>query len=159
MAKKTEISKIKTESKKLTQKVLKLLDVVASVDSEVSDDVIKIDIEGDDLGLLIGYRGENVESLQLILGVMLNRQLGSEKWVPVLVDVGGWRQQREESLRALVKREIENMAPDQLSVELPTMPPAQRRSVHLLVSESEGLESESVGEGADRRVVIKRVGE
>lgn len=158
MAEKNPSSKIKSESKKIAEKTLKLIDVNAIVNVESRDDLIKINIDGEDLGLLIGYRGENIESFQLLLGIIINRTLELAQWRPVLVDVGGWRQQREEALRILVNKEIENISAEQASVELPPMPPAQRRSVHLLVGEHEGLTSESAGEGENRHVVIKKTG-
>ena len=158
MVNKTENSKVEKEAASLTKKILKMLGVEASVEVETQEDLIKIKIDGSDLGLLIGYRGENLESLQLLLGMMLNKGVGEQVWQPVLVDVGGWRKMREEALRALVEREVEKLSASRNSVELSPMPPAQRRTVHILVKQFEGLASESVGEGEDRHVVIKRVG-
>ena len=156
MAEKNTPSKIKSEAKKTTQKLLKFISVDANVDIEVQEDVIKVNIEGEDLGLLIGYRGENIESFQLILGIILNKNLGLEDWRPLLVDVGGWRKQREESLRVLVSKEVEKISENESSVELPPMPPSQRRSVHILVGEYDDLTTESAGEGENRHVVIRK---
>lgn len=156
MAEKNTTSKIKNEAKKTTEKILKLLDVEAAVEVEAQEDLIRVNIEGEDLGLLIGYRGENIESFQLVLGIILNKNLELENWRPVLVDVGGWRKQREETLRVLVSKEVERISDSEPSVELPPMPPAQRRLVHILVGEHDGLTSESSGEGANRHVVIRK---
>lgn len=156
MAEKNTPDKIKIEAKKTTEKILKFTGVDANVDVEVQEDLIKVNIEGEDLGLLIGYRGENIESFQLILGIILNKNLELENWRPVLVDVGGWRKQREESLRMLVSKEVEKISENEPSVELPPMPPAQRRSVHILVGEYDGLTTESAGDGANRHVVIRK---
>ena len=157
MAEKNTPSKIKSEAKKTTEKILKFTGVDANVDIEMQEDLVKVNIEGEDLGLLIGYRGENIESLQLILGIILNKNLGLENWKPVLVDVGGWRKQREESLRVLVSKEVEKISENEPSVELPPMPPTQRRTVHILVGEYSGLTTESAGDGANRHVVIRKV--
>ena len=156
MVEKNTPSKIKSEAKKITEKILKFIDVNANVDIEAQEDLVKVNIEGEDLGLLIGYRGENIESLQLILGIILNKNLGFENWRPVLVDVGGWRKQRDEVLKILVSKEVEKISEEEPSVELPPMPPSQRRSVHILVGEYEGLTTESAGEGANRHVVIRK---
>lgn len=156
MAEKNTPDKIKTEAKKTTEKVLKFTGVDANVDIEVREDLIKVNIEGEDLALLIGYRGENIESFQLILGIILNKNLKLENWRPVLVDVGGWRKQREESLRVLVSKEVEKISENEPSVELPPMPPAQRRSVHILVGEYDGLTTKSEGDGVNRHVVIRK---
>ena len=158
MVSKSEFVKIKKETKVFTEKLLGLLDVKAKVEVEADADLIKVMISGEDLGLLIGYRGENLESLQLILGIAINKKLSLEPRMPVVVDIDGWRQQREESLRSLVEKEIKNISSKNPSVELPPMPPSQRRTVHLLVKEQDGLTSESSGEEPNRYVVIKKVG-
>ncbi|MDP2720578.1 MAG: R3H domain-containing nucleic acid-binding protein [bacterium] len=157
MASKTKDKEIIDEAKKLTKDLLKLIGIEAKVVAVGEDDLVKVDINGDDLGLLIGYRGENLESLQLVLGVILNKKLNLDPWRPVLLDVGGWRQQSEESLRNLIAKEVEKLSSEAKSVEMPPMPPAQRRTVHLLITDYDGLTSESVGEEPNRRVVIKKV--
>ena len=157
MAGKIKSDKIKKEAQTFTAKLLKLMGVDGEIEVEVDEELIKIMISGGDLGLLIGYRGENLESLQLVLGIALNKKLSLEPRMPVIVDVDGWRQQREESLRFKVEKEIANISSVRTSVELPPMPPTQRRSVHLLVKNYEGLTSESTGEEPNRRVVIKKV--
>lgn len=156
MAEKNKSTKINKEIQKLTQDLLTLMGLKAEIEVVDNEDFIAVNIEGDDLGLLIGYRGENVESFQLILGLLINRKLSFENWRPILVDVGGWRKQREESLKSLVEKEIQNMAPDQESVDLPPMSPTQRRSIHLIVEDREGFSSSSAGEGSGRHVVITR---
>lgn len=157
MAGKIKSDKIKKEAQTFTTKLLKLIGVDGKVEAEVDEELIKIMISGEDLGLLVGYRGENLESLQLVLGIALNKRLSLDPRMPVIVDVGGWRQQQEESLRFLVEKEIANISSVSNSVELPPMPPAQRRSVHLLVKNYEGLTSESTGEEPNRRIVIKKI--
>jgi len=157
MAQEKQNSQIEKEARSLATELLEIIGVKADVETEASEELIKIDIQGDDLGLLIGYRGENIESLQLLLGLILNKRLGLTQWRPVLVDVGGWRKQKEESLKELVETELEKMNTGLPSVDLPPMPPAQRRVVHVAVSEKEGYTSESVGEGSERHIVIKRV--
>ncbi|HEX7455865.1 MAG TPA: R3H domain-containing nucleic acid-binding protein [Candidatus Nanoarchaeia archaeon] len=158
MASKTTSSKIKKEAKTLTEDFLREMSIEAEVEVQADEELIKIQISGEELGLLIGYRGENLESFQLLLGIALNKKLGLEPRLPVLVDVGGWRQQREESLRALVEKEVVHLEKGKHPVELPPMPPAQRRSIHLLVKNHGGLISESVGEEPNRYVVIKKAG-
>lgn len=156
MAQEKQNSQIEKEAHSLATELLKLIGVKADVEATASEELIKIDIQGDDLGLLIGYRGENIESLQLLLGLILNKRLGLTDWRPVSVDVGGWRKQKEESLKELVETEIEKINAGLESIDLPPMPPAQRRVVHVLVSEKEGYTSESSGEGIERHIVIKR---
>ena len=156
MAGKNTTSKVE-EAEKLTATLLKMLGIEAKVESGKQDELVKIDIKGSDLGLLIGHRGETLESLQLLLSIILNKKLGKESWTSVLVDVDDWRQQRESALRAFLNREVARLKDEKDTIELQPMPPAQRRVVHLLVGEFEGLSSESVDEGLSRHVVIKKV--
>ncbi len=158
MANKASTSKIEKTARELMEETLEKLSVEAEVTVEAGKDLVKIQISGEELGLLIGYRGENLESLQLLLGIMINNKLGLDPRLPVLVDVGDWRAQREESLRLMVAKEIKNISGNKTSVELPAMPPAQRRTIHLLVKDHEGLSSESEGEEPNRCVVIKKGG-
>lgn len=150
--------KIEREVEDLLEKIISMIGIEAKAKATVGDEVININIDGEDLGLLIGYRGETIESLQLLLGIILNKKYFEGSWRPILVDVGGWRAAREESLRILVEQKIACLSADRNFVELPPMPPAQRRAVHILVGEREGLESESMGEEPNRYVVIKKVG-
>ena len=158
MVSKSEFVKIKKETKAFTEKLLGLLSVTAKIETEVETELIRVMISGEDLGLLIGYRGENLESLQLILGIAINKKLSLDPRMPVIVDIDGWRQQREEALRSLVEKETKSLSSKKPSVELPPMPPSQRRTVHLLVKDQEGLTSESSGEEPNRYVVIKKGG-
>ena len=158
MASKSEFVKIKKETEAFTKKLLGLLGVTAKIEAEAETELIKVMISSEDPALLIGYRGENLESVQLILGIAINKKLSLSPRMPVIVDIDGWRQQREESLRTLVEKEIKNISSKKPSVELPPMPPSQRRTVHLLVKDQGGLTSESAGEEPNRYVVIKKVG-
>jgi spoIIIJ-associated protein len=159
MAKKTESNKIEKEAQSLVEKILRLLGAEAKVAVVADTELIKIEIDGENLGLLIGYRGENLESLQLLLGIILNKRLGEGAGRPVLVDVGGWRKSREESLQILVEKELAKLSKGRSYVDLPPMPPSQRRAVHILVGQHDGLVSESVGEEPNRHVVIKKAEE
>ena len=158
MASKNTTEKIEKEAQELIGELIKMLGVEAEAKISISAELIKIEIDGQDLGLLIGYRGETIENLQLLLGIMLNKKFDSDAWRPVLVDVGGWRKSREEALRSLVERQIAKLSAEQRSVELLPMSPSERRTVHILVSEHTDLTSESVGEDPARFVVIKKAG-
>ena len=86
----------------------------------------------------------------------LKKKWELENWSPLLVDGGCWRKQREDSLRVLGSKEVEKISENEPSVELPPMPPSQRRAVHILVGEYDGLTTESAGEGENRHVVIRK---
>ena len=143
-------------AKDITKRLLKEMGVEADVKTSEVDEAVNIDVEGDDLGLLIGHHGETLESLQVIVGLLVNKKLGLDEWVQVSLDVGGWRDERQEALKAIVQKAAAEISADKDSVELSPMPPSQRRMVHLILGDFPELTSESVGEEPSRKVVIKR---
>lgn len=140
--------------KKITQELLDKLGVITQVGvSEGEEKVLQVDISGEGLGILIGYHGETLGALQLILSLMLYRQLGT--WQPLVVDVGGWRQKRKEALEKLAQRIAERAKFVGEDQELAPMTPFERRVVHLTLCDNPKVTTESVGEGSERRVVVK----
>ncbi len=109
-------------------------------------------VDGDNMGALIGRRGETMEALSYLASLVANRQEGS--YVKLGLDVGGYRSKREKDLQALARRTAAKVAKTGRCFALEPMNPYERRIVHSAVSEMEGVRSESTGEGIDRRVVI-----
>ncbi len=137
------------------EKILFFIGVVASVDvvADVSEEnTFHINLSGDDLGVVIGYHGEGLASLQHILNLIVGTS--SEKWPHLIVDVNGYRRDREEKVKEMTKGAIDRVKFSMRPVELPPMVAFDRRIAHLVVSETEGVASESVGVGYNRRVVI-----
>ncbi|MDE3076391.1 MAG: protein jag [Chloroflexota bacterium] len=125
------------------------------VDAEVSlrqEDPITLDVAGDDLGILIGHRGETLTALQFILNQILNHKTG--EWLGVMVDVEDYRLRREDSLRGLARRMADRARYYRQPVTLEPMPAHERRIVHLALQEHPQVTTHSIGEGEDRRVVI-----
>ncbi len=116
------------------------------------DSPIVLDIVGDDLGILIGRRGETPSSLQVRLNLMVGTRL--ESWVRVAIDVEGYRARREESLRGLAERVAERVRRTGQTIALEPMPANERRIVHLALQESPYVTTESSGSGEDRRVNV-----
>ena len=135
--------------------VLGLLLLEGSYDIEESDEALQVLIETKDAGRLIGFKGENLESLQLLLNQLMSRKAGENEFKRVIVDVEGWRKQKEEELASSAKGWIEQVKESGQELELEPMSPWQRRIVHMVVSDTEGIESESIGEGRDRHLVIR----
>lgn len=125
----------------------------ADVDAEESDEEILVDIDTEDSGLLIGYHGETLHSMQLILGMLLNRER-KEEWKRVIVDIGEYRGQREEVLRRMAERAAHRVQETGEAQELTPMPAFERRKIHMFVSEVEGVTTKSIDTGRDRRVVV-----
>lgn len=144
----------------LLEKLLGLMDVEAGVTvraPETAGDGIGrtravLDVNGDDLGILIGRRGMTMSSLQYLLNLAVSRQFKSTS--PFQVDVEGYRRRREEWLRDLAFRMAERVRSTGRSITLEPMPPNERRIVHLTLAKDPTVGTESIGEGERRKVAI-----
>jgi spoIIIJ-associated protein len=112
-----------------------------------------LDVEGDDLGLLIGRRGTTLSALQYIVNLMVSHQ--SQSHVLVSVDVEHYHRRREESLYGLASRMADQVRQSGRAITLEPMPPAERRIVHLILAEDPDVSTGSVGAGDGRKVVIR----
>lgn len=130
------------------------------VDAEVilrepsEDEILPVvlDVEGDDLGILIGRQGETLRDLQYVTRLIVSRKL--QRWVNVVVDVGGYKRRRQRVLTELAERMAERVVADGKPVSLEPMPAHERRIVHLALRDDEAVRTESTGEGSRRKVVI-----
>lgn len=109
-------------------------------------------IEGEGAGTLIGHRGEVMEALSYLTGLVANRSGGD--YMKIGLDINHYRSKREANLVALAKRIGAKVARTGRGHTLEPMNPYERRIIHSTISEMEGVKSESIGEGANRRVVI-----
>jgi spoIIIJ-associated protein len=133
-----------------------MLGLEGSFEANEGPEELKVTIEASDPGKLIGYQGETLDALQLIVNQILSRQLDKdEKFKRVIIDVAGWRQNKEADIERRARTWAEEVLANKEPIELEPMPSWQRRIVHLIISEVEGVESESVGEGRDRHLVIR----
>lgn len=151
-------TQIITDIQRMTEDLLSYLEVAAEPMVEMDEsEVIKINIAPENpeegLGVLIGYHGETLKSLQAILALMINKE--KEEWFRIAVDVDGYRMRHEENLRALARRTAEKVLFLKEPVELSSMSAYDRRLIHLQIAEINGVMSESTGEGWERRVIVK----
>lgn len=110
------------------------------------------DVEGDDLGILIGRRGQTLQALQYLLNLMVSKQ--TNRRVAFGVDVDFYRRRREEALVGLAKRMASRVRGTGRSVTLEPMPPNERRIVHLALADDPAVMTVSIGEGEARKVAI-----
>lgn len=111
-----------------------------------------LDVEGEDLGLLIGRRGQTLASLQYLLNLIVAKKIG--KRASFGVDVDGYRRRREEALINLAKRTAARVRGTGRSVTLEPMPPNERRIVHITLADDPNVMTVSIGEGEGRKVAI-----
>jgi spoIIIJ-associated protein len=118
-----------------------------------SDDPPAIDIQGDDAGLLIGRRGETLQALQFVVNMLLSRQQGERS--VVTLDVEQYRERRHQSLGLLANRTADRVASSDRPITLEPMSAADRRIIHMSLSDHRRVATESTGEGQGRRVTIR----
>ena len=111
-----------------------------------------IDINGPDSGLLIGRRGNTLQSLQFIVQSIVRQQFDQD--IRVALDVEQYRRRREDSLREMADRVADRVLQTGRSITLEPMTPSDRRVIHLYLGERGGIRTESVGYGEGRKVQI-----
>ena len=156
-----EQSKIAEVATEVLETLLDLLEISASIartegyfvkDEEEVDATIALDIEGDDLGILIGRRGQTLASLQYLVRIILGHKTGSE--LPIIIDVEGYKRRRCESLRALAWRMAEQVKVKRVPFALEPMSAFDRRVIHVALVDHPDITTESTGVGELRKVVI-----
>ena len=136
--------------------LLGLLLLEGSYGIEEEAESFSVTIETKDAGRLIGFRGESLEALQLIVNQIASRKIKEgENFKRVIVDVESWRKQKEDELSKRAQEWGKQVQESGQDMELEPQSPWQRRIIHMVISEIDGLESESIGEGRDRHIVIK----
>lgn len=146
-------------SRELLAQLVKLMgfdaEIVASwqePDEEDSQPYLLLDIQGDDLGVLIGRRGETLASLQYLLRLMVNQRL--RQWKNIVVDVEQYKRRRVNQLNQLAQRMAQQVIDTDRSVALEPMPANERRIIHLALRDHPQVFTESIGEGDRRKVSI-----
>ena len=134
------------------------MNVVADtyIREETDDGVPVFDIEGDDSGLLIGRRGETLQSLQYLVNLIVTHQLGRSAYVQI--DIEGYKERRRDTLAGVAQRTAERVADSGQSSELEPMPAYERRWVHMALANNTDVTTESSGEGSNRFVVVYPAG-
>jgi spoIIIJ-associated protein len=114
---------------------------------------IFIDILGNDLGMLIGRRGDHLSHIQYLVSMLVNQRLGT--WTRVIVDVEGYRSRREESLIGLAERVARQVSRSRRPIDLEPMPPNERRIIHLTLRSHPEVSTHSSGEGNLRHITVE----
>jgi spoIIIJ-associated protein len=116
---------------------------------------ILITLMGDGLNELVGFHGKNMEALQTVISLMLSREYKED--LRILLEVNDYREKREKYLQGVAQRASLEVQSTGQNVELPPMKPYERRVIHMFLKGEEGIQTESLGEGEERRILIKKV--
>jgi len=132
--------------------LLGLLGVTGKVEV-LSDEIpLALDIKGDDLGILIGRRGQTLACLEYITKLIVVGRL--KAWLPLTVDVGGYKKRRRDSLQRLALYLAEQVKSRRRAITMEPMPADERRIVHLTLADNPDITTHSIGESEGRKVVI-----
>lgn len=114
---------------------------------------IIIDVKGDNVGALIGHQGSTLQAMQYLTRLIVSRE--THEWSNIVIDVGGYRQRREQSLRELSKRMADRVRQNGRPISLEPMPPNERRIIHLTLRDDPDVTTRSVGQDDNRKVTIR----
>lgn len=134
------------------ERVCRLLGVEGEVTSRDSDGAVRLSVEGDQMGLLIGRRGQTLDSLQYLTGLVGNK--GAKNLARFVVDVEGYRDRREATLRRLAEHMAGKVKSQGHRAVLEPMSPQERRVIHMALAEDPEIYTYSEGEEPYRRVII-----
>lgn len=130
------------------------LGIEAKLDSVYEDERINISIDCDEeaVGYIIGRRGDNLDALQYLTSLVVNK--GEENYIRVSLDIEDYREKREETLIRLAKSKAAAVAKSHRSVTLEPMNPNERRIIHSTLQEFKNIYTYSIGDDPNRRIVI-----
>jgi spoIIIJ-associated protein len=157
------LSEDERKAMKVTQDVVKELlermHVKATINSKYIEPVdenderlVMVDIQGNDLSILLGRRSETLNALQYITSLIVSKELN--RWVPLMIDVQGYRERRERQLRQLGRRMAQQAIETGKRQTLEPMPANERRVIHLELRNHPQVTTESTGEDPFRKVMI-----
>jgi spoIIIJ-associated protein len=147
----------KTEEiiKKTAEELLQLLEIEKPTVELRKDErgVFHVAIKTTDSGILIGYHGENVYALQLILSLIVYKK--TNQWQRLVLDIGDWRKKREEQLKRMALGAAQRVKFSREPVIMPYLNSVERRIIHLALAENPDVTTRSEGESKERRLVIE----
>ncbi len=140
-------------ARRLIKDVLAAMSLEVTIGTEEREGATVFNLEGPDLGILIGRRGQTVDALQYLVNLAANR-IGEGEKARIIIDVEGYRRRREETLQRLAERLAERVRRSGQSVVLEPMSAQERRVIHLALQDNQYVGTQSEGEEPQRHVVI-----
>ena len=148
-----EPGRIKEAAAEFLKRTLGLMNISATIGKvEEDEDAVRIEMEGEDSGILIGRRGQTLSSLQYLLNIAMYREVAGPK--RVVLDVEGYRERQASELESLARRIAAQAIERKESIALRPMSAYERRIVHMALQDNEEVETLSEGEDPDRRILI-----
>ena len=148
----SDLKKAKENVENFLNKFLNKVSEEIEQNVEISGDSVRVDIDGKEIGILIGYRGETLYAFQNILSSIANK--GTENRVRVLLDISGYKAKREKTLEELADKIANTVVRTKKSVTLEPMQAYERKIIHSKLQDNSKVTTKSIGEEPRRRIVI-----
>lgn len=139
--------------KETIKKLLKLLEIEGDFDIAKAEDEVEVVLTTKDGGIVIGYHGEILEALQLILSLCVSKKIG--RFIRVSLEVGDYKKERTSFLENLALQIKERVLEENKEIALSDLKSWERRIIHVFLQEDKDVVSQSIGVGKDRKLVIK----
>lgn len=150
----TEYTLEKERARKFLREVLEAMDIKAEIRVKDINESLYINLSGPKMGMIIGRRGQTLDSLQYLVSLVVNKDKERDSFVKVILDTEDYRRKREETLQRLAKRLADRARKTGKNIELEPMNPYERRIIHSTLQEVEGITTFSEGEEPYRKVII-----
>ena len=147
-----DTTRIQERGKEFLLGLAKILDENATCEVVANENEVSFSLHGDKLGKLIGFHGENLQALQMLLSGLKTRGEGA---IRLFLDVDGYKANRNQALVELANKTAEQAVKIERNIHLDPMNAYERRIVHTTLQEREDVTTESTGEGEKRHVVVK----
>lgn len=141
------------EAKIFTQNLLKHMNVEGTVDISEENDTVKIDVSGPKMGMIIGYRGETLDSIQYLISLVVNKD-HEISYKKVILDTENYRAKREETLKRVALKTARKVIKTGKPFKLEPMNPYERRIIHAALQNESKISTYSEGEDPYRKVVV-----
>jgi spoIIIJ-associated protein len=142
------------EARGVLEAILSRMSVEAEVRGSMSGEAVYLDIKGDGSGLLIGKKGQTLDSLQFLVNKIINKANPPGSKIEIVVDTENYRKRKTENLREMALKMSEKAKRTLKPVSFNPMPAGERRIVHLILAEEREVYTKSYGEGPLRRIIV-----
>ncbi len=133
-------------------RILAYFDLTGHVEKEQDGDILRFNVIGGDMGLLIGKRGQTLDALQFLLSLIYNKKRKDK--AKIILDVEGYKQRRERTLRDLAIKSAEKAKYERKNISLEPMTPNERRIIHMALQNNPDVATFSQGEEPSRYIII-----
>ncbi len=140
------------KAKEFLSKVFELAGEDVTIDTEADGDVLKVNLSGPDMGIVIGKRGETLDALQHLTSLAVNK--GDSGFMKISLDAENYREKRNEALESLAQKLANKVMRTRRSTTLEPMNAYERRIIHSTLQDHESVTTYSIGQGINRKVVI-----